>query len=207
MPDKLDLTKQLKDLYFPSPKAPVMVDIPVLNFLMIDGHGDPNTSPEYQAAVEALYSLSYTLKFAIKKAETIDYAVMPLEGLWWVEDMNLFTTADKSAWDWTMMIAQPEPVTAAWVERSRTEAIKKKGPGETAQAIARIRFEPYAEGRAAQIMHLGPYSAEGPTVARLHDFIVQQGCQRCGKHHEIYLGDPRRTAPEKLKTVIRQPVG
>jgi hypothetical protein len=207
MPEKLDLTKELKHLYFPSPKAPVMVEVPVLNYLMIDGHGDPNTSPVYQAAVEALYTLSYTLKFAIKKAEATDYAVMPLEGLWWVEDMAQFTTTDKSAWDWTMMIVQPEPVTAEWVERARAEAIKKKGPGETAQAVSRIRFEPYAEGRAAQIMHLGPYSAEGPTVARLHAFIAQQGFALRGRHHEIYLGDPRRTAPEKLKTVIRQPVG
>ena len=201
MTEKIDLTKDLKHLYAPSAKAPVTVDVPPLNFLMIDGHGDPNNSPLYAEAVEALYSLSYTIKFAIKKAEGIDFAVMPSEGLWWTPDMADFSVEDKSSWDWTMMIAQPELVTAEWVERSRAEAIKKKG----LPALERIRFERYEEGLAAQIMHMGPYAAEAPTIARLHAFIAEQGGVLRGKHHEIYLSDPRRTAPEKMKTVIRQP--
>lgn len=198
---KLDWKKDLKALYFP-PANPVMVDVPTMNFLMIDGHGDPNVTPAYQEALEALFSLSYTIKFAIKKAGGPDYAVFPAEGLWWVEDMSKFSVEDKSAWDWTMMIAQPEPVTEEWVERARAEVVGKKG----IKAAERVRFEPYAEGRCAQMMHIGPYSAEGPNIARLHAFIEEQGCRLALKHHEIYLSDARRTAPEKLKTVLRQPV-
>ncbi len=198
---KLDWKKDFKALYFP-PAKPVMVDIPPMNFLMIDGHGDPNNNPQYQAAIEALYSLSYTLRFAIKKAEGVDYAVYPSEGLWWVQDMTDFSIERKENWDWTMMIAQPEPVTAEWVERARAEALKKKGQ----PAIQHVRFDTYAEGPCAQVMHSGPFSAEGPVVAGLHAFIAAQGLTLRGKHHEIYLSDFRRTAPEKLKTVIRQPV-
>ena len=202
MSQKLDLTNTYKNLYAPSAKAPGMVHVPAFNFLMIDGHGDPNNNPVYAEVVEALYSLSYTLKFAIKKAEGIDYAVMPLEGLWWTPDMADFSVEDKSNWDWTMMIVQPELVTAEWVERARAEAIKKKG----LSALERIRFERYEEGPSAQIMHIGPYAAEAPTIARLHAFIEEQGRALGGKHHEIYLSDPRRAAPDKMKTVIRQPV-
>lgn len=202
MAEKLDWKKDLKHLYAPSAKAPEMVDVPPMNYLMIDGHGDPNTSPAYQAAVEGLFSMSYTLKFAIKKAVGLDYAVFPAEGLWWVEDMRLFSIEDKGSWDWTMMIAQPEVVTADWVEQARAEVLKKKG----LPVVEQIRFECLAEGPAAQIMHLGPYADEGPTIARLHEFIKSQGYQLTGKHHEIYLSDVRRTAPEKLKTIIRQPV-
>lgn len=200
--DKMDWKKDFKTLYFP-PANPVVVDVPPLNCLMIDGHGDPNNNPLYQEAVEALFSLSYTLKFAIKKSGGVEYAVFPAEGLWWSENMEDFITGAKSNWDWTMLIAQPEPVTAEWVERARAEVFKKKG----IQAVERVRFETYHEGRSAQLMHTGPFSAEGPNIARLHAFIESQGCHLRGKHHEIYLSDFRKTAPEKLKTVIRQPFG
>jgi hypothetical protein len=199
----LNWKNDLKTLYFP-PARPVMVDVPAMNFLMIDGHGDPNNNPHYQAVVEALFGLSYTLKFAIKKAGGADYAVFPLEGLWWVPDMADFSVERKQDWDWTMMMAQPEPVTPEGVERARAEVVKKKGPALEA-LVSRARFERYHEGLCAQVMHTGPYSAEGPTIAGLHDFIAAQGCARSGKHHEIYLSDVRRTAPEKLKTAIRQP--
>ena len=205
MPE-LNWKKQYKSLYFP-PAKPVMVDVPPMNFLMIDGHGDPNTSPAYQAAIEALFTFSYTLKFAIKKASKVEFAVSPPEGLWWTGDMAAFTTAHKEDWDWTMMIAQPEPVTAAWVERARGEAMKKKKDPALAGTLARVRFERFAEGRAAQVMHTGPFANEGPVIAALHEFITSQGCVLSGRHHEIYLSDFRRAAPEKLKTVIRQPVG
>ena len=198
--EKLDWKKDSKALYFP-PAEPVIVDVPPMNYLMIDGHGDPNNNPVYQEAIEALYSLSYTLKFAIKKAGGVEYAVYPAEGLWWADNMDDYITGDKTNWDWTMMIAQPEPVTAEWVERARAEVLKKKGIA----AAERVRFETYHEGRSAQLMHFGPFSAEGPNIARLHAFIEAQGCQLRGKHHEIYLSDFRKTAPEKLKTVIRQP--
>ncbi len=202
-----DWKKDAKVLYFP-PAHPVAVDVPPINYLMIDGHGDPNNSPLYQAAVEALFSLSYTLKFAIKKAGGGNYAVYPAEGLWWAADPTLaFNLYQKDLWDWTMMIAQPAPVDLDWVERARAEALKKKkGEAAVEDALARVRFETYAEGRCAQVMHTGPFANEGPVIAGLHDFISAQGCQLAGKHHEIYLSDFRRTAPEKLKTVIRQPM-
>lgn len=196
----LDWKKTLKSLYFP-PADPVVVDVPQMNFLMIDGHGDPNTSQEYAQALEALYSLSYTLKFAIKKEAGIDYAVYPSEGLWWSENMDDFLTGNKSNWDWTMMIGQPEPVTAEWVERARAEALKKKG----LPALEQVRFEAFHEGPAAQLMHTGSFADEGPNIARLHAFIEARGCALRGRHHEIYLSDFRRTAPEKLKTAVRQP--
>lgn len=200
MSEKQDWKIELKSLYFP-PAAPVTVQVPPMNYLMLDGHGDPNHSAHYQAVVEALFSLAYTLKFAIKKAEGLDYAVYPLEGLWWVADMREFSVEHKENWDWTMMIAQPPQVTAAWVEQARLAALKKKGAG----LLEQIRFETYDEGCCAQLMHIGPYAAEGPNIARLHAYIQAQGGQLELKHHEIYLGDVRKAAPEKLKTVIRQP--
>lgn len=201
MAEKLDWKKDFKKLYFP-PAQPVLVDVPTMHFLMLDGHGDPNHSQAYQEVVEALFSVSYTLKFLIKKAAGIDYAVFPLEGLWWVDDMSEFSVDRKDEWDWTMMIAQPDMVTAAWVEQARRDAMKKNA----SKYIEQVRFEPYAEGLCVQVMHTGPYADEGPTIARLHAFLFEQGGMLAGKHHEIYLSDVRRTAPEKLKTVIRQPM-
>jgi hypothetical protein len=168
---------------------------------MIDGRGAPEDS-RYREALEALYPLAYTLKFALKKERGLDYPVMPLEGLWWAEDMNAFANADREAWIWTAMIMQPDFVTQEDFESARAEVERKKG---SSAALAVARLERFEEGRSAQIMHIGPYSAEGPTITKLHDFIEEQGGRLRGKHHEIYLGDPRRSAPEKLKTVIRQP--
>ena len=202
MTEKIDLVKNWKHLYAPAVAQPVLVEVPPLNYLMIDGHGDPNSAPAYQEAVTALFSLAYAIKFGYKKATGVDFAVMPAEGLWWVADMARFSVEDKSDWDWTMMILQPEFIRPEQVTELQAEVIKKKGlPG-----LDRVRFETYQEGTSAQLMHIGPYAAEGPNVARLHDFIAQHGYVRQGKHHEIYLSDFRRTAPERLKTVIRQPV-
>jgi hypothetical protein len=201
MSEKLDWKKDLKNLYFP-PVNPVTVDVPSMNYLMLDGHGDPNQSTQFQTAVEALFSLAYTTKFAMKKAEAIDFAVFPLEGLWWVDNMREFSIDHKENWDWTLMIAQPQPVTKEWIEKARKEALKKRG----LVLLEQVRFDTYFEGCSAQLMHTGPYSAEGPNIARLHAYIKDQGGQIDGlKHHEIYLGDVRRSAPEKLKTAIRQP--
>jgi hypothetical protein len=200
---KVDFKKQLKHLYQPSPKEFGVVDVPPMQFLMIDGHGDPNTAQEYQDALEALYAVAYTLKFASKKALGMDTVVPPLEGLWWAEDMDVFTaSSDKSTWDWTMMIMQPEWVTQEMFEEAVAQVEKKKNP----PALPRLRLETYDEGSAVQIMHIGPYAAEGPTIARMHAFIAENGYEPAGKHHEIYLSDPRRTAPEKMKTVLRQPI-
>lgn len=200
--NKIDLKQELKQLYNPSAKEFSVVDVPALQFLMIDGEGNPNSSPAYKQAVEALFSLSYALKFMVKKsAAAIDYSVMPLEGLWWVDDMTQFSVENKDDWKWTMLIMQPEYVTAQLVDAARQQLARKK----ELPALQALRYERFQEGRAAQIMYVGAYADEAPTIARLHAFIKQQSGQLYGKHHEIYLSDPSRTAPEKLKTIIRQP--
>lgn len=199
---KVDLKRELPELYSAA-RRPGLVEVPELAFLMIDGHGDPNRAPEYAQAVEAIYAVAYTAKFIVKRApDGIDFTVMPLEGLWWTPDYSTFTTDDKSAWDWTMMIAQPEHVTAEVVEQARAKAARKKSLG----AIGRVRLEHFREGSAAQVVHIGPYATEGPTIQSLHAFIAEKGYERAGKHHEIYLSNPRRSAPEKMKTIVRQPV-
>jgi len=199
---KVDLKREHSELYAPR-REPVIVDVPELSFLMVDGHGDPNTSPAYAHAIEALYTVSYTLKFTIRGAPGgVDYAVMPLEGLWWSADMSAFTSGEKSAWDWTAMIAQPDVVDDALLADAAERASAKKD----LPAAPLLRLERFHEGQAAQVLHVGPYSAEAPTIERLHAFIAESGYERHGKHHEIYLSDPRRAAPERLRTVIRQPV-
>jgi hypothetical protein len=197
---KIDFKKELKHLYNASPQEVVVVAVPEMNFLMVDGEGAPGNQA-YQAAVEALFSLSYTLKFMVKKGQGVDYGVMPLEGLWWAEDMTQFSVDKKDEWLWTMMMMQPEVVTEALFAEAVAQVKKKKNPA----ALSQVRFEPFREGRAAQIMHIGPFSEEGPTVARLHTFIDERGGLR-GKHHEIYLSDIRKADPQKWRTVIRQPM-
>jgi hypothetical protein len=198
----IDLARDLKEFYT-AQREPALIHVPEFPFLMIDGHGDPNVSSEYRQAIEALYSLSYTLKFALKRGpRQLDYRVMPLEGLWWVPDMSEFSAALKSNWDWTMMIRQPQEVDRGLL----TEAVSKAVAKKPLPAASLVRLEQFREGAVAQIMHIGPYAAEAPTIERLHAFIAEQGYERVGKHHEIYLGDPRRSAPEKLRTIIRQPV-
>jgi len=198
---KIDLKKELKHLYNP-PKEIALVDVPEMNFLIIDGAGNPNTSQEYQNAIESLYAVSYTLKFMVKKEKAVDYVVMPLEGLWWTEPMSQFTMENKDMWQWTAMIMQPEYVTEELFNRAVEQVqIKKNLP-----SLSKIKFKSLHEGLSTQLMYIGPYSAEGPTIEKLHNFIEENGYELRGKHHEIYLSDPRRSAPEKLKTVIRQPV-
>ncbi len=184
----------------------VEVDVPPMNFLMLDGSGDPNTALEYRQAIEELYGVAYTLKFASKK-QGIDFTVMALEGLWWMDDMgeqygDFDFAADKSLWKWTMMMVQPEHITQAMVDAAMEELRRKKN----LPALDKVRIERFHEGLSAQIMHIGPYSAEKPTIDLIHAYIAEHGCEPAGKHHEIYVGDPRRTAPEKLRTVVRQPM-
>lgn len=204
---KIDLKKENKKLYKPSSKEVSIIDVPEMNYLMIDGEGDPNISQEYRNAIEALFSVSYKVKFIFVKETTQDYVVMPLEGLWWAENMEDFSIEDKSNWKWTAMIRQPDLIMKNVVEKAIEEVEKKK----KLPALSRIRFETLHEGLSAQIMHLGPYSEEEPTIEKLHNFVEEKGYEFNSsmpgeKHHEIYLNDTRRTKSEKLKTIIRQPI-
>jgi hypothetical protein len=192
------------DRLYRATTTPRLVQVPAFTFLCLDGHGDPNTSPAYATAVQALYSVSYAAKFAVKKAGGGDFKVCPLEGLWWAQDLSTFATGDKSEWDWTMMIRQPDAVTTDLIDRLASEVAAKK----SIPAARQLRLTSFDEGAAAQVLHVGPYATEAATIARLHEFIREQGFTFDGhrhKHHEIYLGDPRRSAPEKLRTIIRQP--
>ena len=200
--EKFDYKKILKHLYNPSSKKVEEVDVPEMNYLMIDGDGGPDSSA-FKDAIETLYPLSYSLKFMAKKGDlAIDYGVMPLEGLWWSNDMSSFVTGNKEKWQWTLMIMQPDIITAKMVNKAIEEVKRKKNP----IALPLVRFEPFREGKSAQTMHIGPFSEEGPTVERIHSFIEVAGSKRIKKHHEIYLSDIRRAAPNKWKTIIRQPM-
>lgn len=199
---KIDYKKELKHLYNSSDKKIDVIDVPAMNFLLIDGRGDPNTSKEYQDTVETLYALSYALKFMIKKSKLkIDYGVLPLEGLWWTEDMSKFSVGNKKDWKWTSMIMQPEYITEGLFNEAVDQVRKKKG----LPALSKVRFEVFAEGNAAQIMHTGPFSEESPTIDKVHDFIKTNNFKLAGKHHEIYLSDIRKASSDKWKTIIRQP--
>ena len=200
---KIDFKKELKNIYKPSAKKIEIVDVPEMNFLMIDGKGNPNTSKEFGNAVEALFSLAYKIKFMIKKGkEQIDYGVLPLEGLWWMDDMTKFTVENKEEWLWTVMIMQPDFIKNEIVEEARKKVKLKK----SLPALDLVRFEKFNEGKVAQTLHIGPFTEEGPTIQRVHDFIKENGYELYGKHHEIYLSDIRKAAPENWKTIIRQPV-
>ncbi len=201
--EKVDFRKTLKSLYMPSKSDFVQVEVPPMRYLMIDGAGNPNTTSAYREAVEALYSVSYPLKFASKRELGKDYVVPPLEGLWWANDMESFVTRQKDEWLWTMMLMVPDWIPDEMVELQIAEARRKKShPG-----LALIRNEKLNEGLCVQIMHIGSYDDEAPVLARLHhEYMPKHGLAFHGKHHEIYIGDPRKTAPEKLRTVLRQPV-
>jgi hypothetical protein len=199
---KIDLRKELRHLYAPSAKAIAEVEVPAFTFLMVDGQGDPNHSADYVEAVEALFTVAYTAKFMFKKSPGgCDYAVMPLEGLWWADDLTAFHNGDRASWRWTMMILQPPFVPHAMLEA----AIRQAGEKKKMPALPRLRIETFEEGRCAQILHKGPFSEEGPTIVRLHAHIQAHGQLR-GRHHEIYLSDIRRADPSRWKTVIRQPM-
>lgn len=201
--EKIDYKNELKYLYKPSAKKVEIVNVPKINYLMVDGKGDPNIAQEYKDAVEVLFGLSYAIKFIIKRGDIgIDYGVMPLEGLWWVDDMSMFDIKNKDDWKWTSMMMQPELVTKEIVEQATEQVKIKKDP----VALPKVRFESFTEGKVAQILHIGPFSEEGPTIEKVHKLIENDGYQLSGKHHEIYLSDIRKAAPEKWRTVIRQPV-
>jgi DNA-binding PadR family transcriptional regulator len=199
---KIDFRKVHKALYSPPAGEFVMVDVPKMHFVKIDGEGNPNTSTSYKTALEWLYSVSYAMKFAAKAALSRDYTVPPLEGLWWADDPASFQARRKDEWKWTMMIMVPD-----FVDRAMFEAAVAKAGKKLRETPPTLRLEPYEEGPCMQTLHIGSYDDEGPVLARLHDEVMpSSGLTFNGPHHEIYLSDPRRTAPEKLRTILRQPV-
>ena len=198
-----DIKKDHRDLYAPKQDTFDVVDVPRLPFLMADGHGDPNTSPDYSAVVETLYTVSYAVR-AVARAE-LDrvHTVGPLEGLWSAADLDVFRTREKSAWGWTLMIVQPEWITPAIVET----ALSRVRTTKARPALARVRYEAFTEGLSVQVLHIGSYDDEAPTIARMHDaFMPANGLAPRGRHHEIYLSDARRTEPARVRTILRQPV-
>ncbi|HRC61912.1 MAG TPA: GyrI-like domain-containing protein [Dehalococcoidia bacterium] len=198
---KIDFKREARELYAP-PRHPVLVDVPRFKFLMVDGCGPATGSPDFEAAVGLLYTASYSLKFSLKRTLGLDWIVAPLEGLWSSGGSPAFDPGRPADWTWTLMIRQPEQVTAAHVEVVRAQvAAKARG-----SLLERLRLEDLAEGRCAQVMHIGPYSTEAPAVDALKAFIAAQCLAPAGRHHEIYLSDPNRTAPERIKTILRQPV-
>lgn len=202
MSKKIDYKKDYPTLYRPK-KDPQIIEVPDMQFFMIDGKGDPNTSEAYKLALEALYAVSYALKMKIVKKENPgqDYVVPPLEGLWYMDDMNLWSS-NKNDWKWIMMIRIPDFVTDDQVKRS----IQITKDGKNPKSLNQIYQKKYSEGEVVQLMHIGSYDTEGPNIEKMHNYAKDKGYDLHGKHHEIYLGDPRKTAPEKLKTVLRQPV-
>ncbi|MET0819667.1 MAG: GyrI-like domain-containing protein [Aeromicrobium sp.] len=203
MTDKIDFKKTLDS--YTAPRGTFrIVDVPDLRYLMIDGRGDPNTSSVYTDALAALYPVAYKLKFISKRELRRDYVVPPLEGLWWAEDMDAFTASrDKSRWEWTMMLMVPD-----WIDdASFREAVDQAGAAKKPVRLQDVRLEALSERRCVQTLHLGPFDDEGPVLERMHrEFIPQHGLRLDGKHHEIYLSDARKVTPDKLRTVLRQPV-
>ncbi len=199
---KIELKKELKEYYEIKKNLIQVVHVPTFNYLRISGEGNPNTTPLFGLATEALFSISYKMKFKIKKDLQIDYSVMPLQGLWWTDKMEDFSLEHKENWKWELMILQPHYVTEELLQFTVNEINKVKAN----HLFCDLILSEYAEGLVAQILHMGPYSEEAPTVQKLHDFITQNGYTFNGKHHEIYLGDPRKAKPETLKTIIRQPI-
>ncbi len=200
---RTDFKKTMKEFFAPSTDDFSIIDVPALNFLMIDGKGRPGTGEVYQQALEALYAVAYKLKFMSKAALGKDYVVPPLQALWWADDMDTFVRREKDAWKWTVMIMQPDWITPDMFTEAVAAVEKKKNPA----ALQKLRLEHFREGLCVQIMHVGSYDDEGPTIERLHQqYLPEHGLLENGRHHEIYLADPRKTPPEKLKTILRQPV-
>ncbi len=199
---KIDFKKTLSCYKAKKGKIEI-IEVPELQYLMVDGHGDPNTSKEFKDAVETLFPMAYKLKFTSKIDLKKDYAVMPLEGLWWAKDMEKFTSArDKSDWDWTLMIMTPDWITKEMFEQAKV-AVKDKNLSK----INEIRLETLKEGKCVQTLHVGSFDDEGPMLKHIHtEFIPQNGLKMVQKHHEIYFSDFRKVSPDKMKTILRQPV-
>jgi Uncharacterized conserved protein len=198
---KRDCKRELKEYYGPSSVAPEIVNIPAFKYLMVDGIGMDFENGASQDAIQALFGVAYKAKFMLKREQGIDYGVMPLEGLWWSDDMGDFINGNREQWRWTYMIMQPEFVTADIIQAAM-QAVKAS---KKSNSLDLMRFESFHEGLAAQILHIGPFAEEHPNIMKIHRFIAENEGVLDGKHHEIYLSDFRKTDPSRLKTVLRQP--
>jgi hypothetical protein len=201
MVKKLDIRKELKSLYSPSAKETELVRIPRFNFLMIDGEGPPETK-EFHEAIQAIYNAAYTIKFKFKFEKNIDFPMMALEGLWWVKQGTPFQIGKREDWCWTLMILQPKIVTRT----SLKQAVRKIREKKEVPALDKIHLDSFAEGLSVQMLHIGPYADEPATMEKIEEFSAQRGLTASGKHHEIYISDPRRVKPEKMKTILRHAV-
>ncbi|WP_435746431.1 GyrI-like domain-containing protein [Nocardioides sp. SYSU DS0663] len=200
--ESYDVKRARRDLYSARQHVCTVVDVPAMSFLVGDGAGDPNTSDDYRAVVSALYVTSYAIRALAVEEVGRKHTVAPLEGLWWAEDLRAFARRDAGEWCWRMMIGQPDWIDADLVARAKERAATKVD----ASVLDRLLLEELAEGPCVQVLHVGPYDEEGPTIAAMHAFIEDRGLELTGRHHEIYLGDPRRAAPNRLRTILRQPV-
>lgn len=201
MAGKIDIKRQYKHL-FAGKREPHLVDVPKLQYLMIDGEGAPEGAA-FQDAIGALYSTAYKAKFGLKAAGREDFVVPPLEALWWADDESAFDENRRDEWQWTLMLILPEHVSGEDIADALGELDKK---GKTSAAHRGIRTEVLEEGRAVQRLYVGPYDSMGGAISAMHAFAESNGFQLAGKHHDVYLSDPRRTVPERLKTVLRRPV-
>lgn len=199
----IDLWREHKAVFSPKAGTPELVRVPPIKYLMVDGKGDPNTSAGFRDAIGALYGLAYTLKFMFRKDKGVDFRVMPLSGLYHAADPRVFLEGRKKEWRWTLMIPVPSTVTSAAFRKARAEVTRKKGASPSLEAV---RLGTLREGAAVQLLHVGPYEAEKPSIEKLHRFMAENGLDFAGSHHEIYLSIPGRTKPEKMRTIIRQPV-
>jgi len=202
--EKIDFKKTLASLYNPKNTSTwELIDVPEMNYLMVDGEGNPNTAKSFADAIEALYAVSYTLKFMSKRVLGKDYGVAPLEGLWYADDMKIFEAGDKDSYKWTLIIMQPEWITDMMVTDAIEQVKAKKNP----IALSKLYFKPYHEGSSLQLLHIGSFDAEAPKLQELHcTYMPAHGYEFGGHHHEIYLSDMRRVAPDKLRTILRQPI-
>ncbi len=206
--ETIDLRKQMKELWSPPVGKVTLVTIPAMLYLVVEGVGNPNTSKAFQEAIQALYTAAYTMKFGAKAAGVADWKITPLEALWWSTSGRDLSDADFSVTTpgemaWEALLMQPSIVTAEMLERARTEAARKK---KDIPALAKVRLETWAEGLCVQTMYVGPYAGERATIEMMHTWMAANGYRSRGRHHELYLSDPNRTAPEKLKTILRIPV-
>ena len=203
--EKIDYKKKYKEFYNPSAKKVSFVTVPKFKFLMVDGKGSPGESEDFKNAIESIFPVTYKIMFLNKKVNPDkDYKIMPLEGLWWADDMDDFVRGNRDNWIFTLMIMQPDFISQDLFAEALAEVKKKK----VLNSLAKLRLEEYEEGLCAQLMHIGPFSEEGPNIQRIHDEITARDRKFDGhllKHHEIYLSDFRKTDPLKLKTILRQP--